>query len=104
MSGRPAGLPSVLALLATLVAGPAPAHLVYQRASLHRLVADADLVARGRILDAGGWLVVEDPPLRRPVVATRRAREALEAAAASHPAPDLRRRARAQLRVLAQRK
>ena len=68
MNRRAGGVRLALASLLALAAAPARPHVVYGRPSLHRLVADADLVARVRILDAGGWLVVEDPPLRRPVV------------------------------------
>jgi hypothetical protein len=50
---------------------PAPAHIVYGTANLRQQIAEADVVARSRIVDAGGVLVLEDPPLRRPVVEAR---------------------------------
>jgi hypothetical protein len=50
---------------------PAPAHIVYGTANLRQQIAEADVVARAPIVDAGGVLVLEDPPLRRPIVEAR---------------------------------
>jgi len=43
-------------------------HIVYGTANLRQQIAEADVVARARIVDAAGAVVLEDPPLRRPVV------------------------------------
>lgn len=58
-----------LGVAAAAVSGRA--HVVAGTAPLSWLAAEADGVVHARITDASGWLVVDDPPLRRPVVRAR---------------------------------
>jgi hypothetical protein len=55
-------------LALALMAAPVRGHIVYGTANLRQQIAEADVVARARIVDAAGAVVLEDPPLRRPVV------------------------------------
>lgn len=56
-------------LLAFAVALPARSHIVYGTKTLSQLVAEADVVARARIVDADAVMMLEDAGKRRPVVA-----------------------------------
>jgi hypothetical protein len=58
-------------LAAVLAASPVAAHIVYGGANLRQQIAAADVVARALIVDADDALVLDDPPLRRPVVSAR---------------------------------
>jgi hypothetical protein len=51
-----------------LASPPTRGHIVYGSANLRQQIAGADVVARARIVAAHATVVLEDPPLRRPVV------------------------------------
>jgi hypothetical protein len=55
-------------LALALAPSPVRGHIVYGTANLRQQIAEADVVARARIVDADAAVVLEDPPLRRPVV------------------------------------
>jgi hypothetical protein len=62
---------AAIALLAAGLLALAPAagaHIVYGTTTLHQLVAGADVVARARIVDPNGVIVVDALPTQRPVV------------------------------------
>lgn len=67
-AGRSLLLPAlILSLLA--YAPPARSHIVYGTKTLSQLVAEADVVARARVVDADAMLLLENAGKRRPLVA-----------------------------------
>jgi hypothetical protein len=72
MTGRRVALALLPVALACFAPAPrARAHIVYGTATLNRLVATSDVVARARILDAAGRVALEPTGTSRPVVEAR---------------------------------
>ena len=66
--GRSLLLPGLLLLLLVFTQ-PVRSHIVYGTKTLSQLVAEADVVARARVIDADAVLVLEGAGKRRPLVA-----------------------------------